>query len=309
MSGIKVRLFGKFTVEQNGNHVQGMEAHKVQELFCYLLIHYNRPQSREALSELLWVDQPSAKSKKNLRQTLWRLQSALDVLQSKCQALLTDEDWVQINAEAGCWVDSVDLEKAYNHFNHRRARELNPDDFTQLENSVALYRGELLEGWYQDWCIFERERFQSMYTTLMDKLIQYCEINRLFDAGIAYGAEILRRDRAYERTHRQMMRLYYMAGDRTQALRQYARCVAALEEELGVTPSERTTSLYEQIRTDRFIPPTFDGNRQPVAEANGDAPLSAVLARLQNFAATLDSIQLRVQREIVELEQSLEINK
>ena len=33
-------------------------------------------------------------------------------------------------------------------------------------------------------------------------------------------------------------------------MRQYEACVAALREELDVAPSERTTTLYEQIRLD-----------------------------------------------------------
>jgi DNA-binding SARP family transcriptional activator len=49
------------------------------------------------------------------------------------------------------------------------------------------------------------------------------------------------------------MRAYYMAGDRTMALRQYERCAAALAEELGVAPSTQTLMLYEQRKTDSGV--------------------------------------------------------
>ena len=65
MSGLKVRLFGKFIVEQDQEQVMGLDSHKVQELFSYILIHYDHPQSRESLSEVLWENQPPFKSKKN----------------------------------------------------------------------------------------------------------------------------------------------------------------------------------------------------------------------------------------------------
>jgi predicted ATPase len=45
------------------------------------------------------------------------------------------------------------------------------------------------------------------------------------------------------------MQLYAYAGQRAAALRQYEECVRILETELGLPPSEETTSLYEQIRT------------------------------------------------------------
>jgi DNA-binding SARP family transcriptional activator len=52
------------------------------------------------------------------------------------------------------------------------------------------------------------------------------------------------------------MRLHDRAGDRTTALRQYARCVRARAEELDVEPSAsaETVALHEQIRTDREPP-------------------------------------------------------
>ncbi len=307
MSDFRIHLFGKFTVECTEHQVRGLASHKVQELLSYLLIHHGHPQLRESLSEILWENQPPYKSKKNLRQTLWRLQSSLDGFCGNATSLLrVDEEWVQVNENFAQLVDCIEMEKTYNRFNDIRARDLCPEDFKLIQNSIALYCGELLEGWYQDWCIFERERFQSMYITLLNKLIQYCEINHLYDSGIAYCAEVLRSDRAYERAHRQMMRLYYMSGDRSQALRQYIRCESALQEELGVEPSERTKQLYEQIREDKFIPPASNQVRIKPASKNADPPLSDILARLLDFSQTLDHIQLQIRREILNIEQSIQ---
>ena len=119
-----------------------------------------------------------------------------------------------------------------------------------LEQAVHVYRGDFLEGCYQDWCIFERERLQNIYLNVLDKLMDHCQSTGDYEAGLAYGAQMLRLDRARERTHRRMMQMYYLAGDRTAALRQYDRCAAALSQELGVKPSQRTEILCEQIRND-----------------------------------------------------------
>ena len=43
-------------------------------------------------------------------------------------------------------------------------------------------------------------------------------------------------DPARERTHRRLMRLKYLAGYRAEALRQYDRCAAILQEEFGCFP-------------------------------------------------------------------------
>jgi DNA-binding SARP family transcriptional activator len=91
-----------------------------------------------------------------------------------------------------------------------------------------------------------------MYMMMLDKLMDYCERNNQYEMGLSYGVRILQHDGARECTHRQMMRIYYLAGDRTAALRQYQRCVEALAEDLGVKPERRTVSLYEQICADQL---------------------------------------------------------
>jgi DNA-binding SARP family transcriptional activator len=119
---------------------------------------------------------------------------------------------------------------------------------------------------------------------------------------LAYGAEILRRDRAYERTHRQMMRLHFMAGDRTQAIHQYERCKNALREELDVAPSQRTQELYEQIRADAFMPPLFVAKSMVADTPELVSALSDVLSRLDGFSQALTEIKRQVRQEIATLQ-------
>lgn len=306
MSDIKIALFGRFKITQDGDKIQGIQAGKVQELFGYLLVSRERPQSREVLSELLWGDEPPARSKKNLRQTLWRLQSVLKMNRNPSDPrLIIEDDWIQLNPAIAIWLDIAEFEQIFASVNGKRARELSLHNFDEIQRAINLYSGDLLEGWYQDWCIIERERLQRMHLMFLDKLVQYCEVHRDFDRGLAYGAEILRCDRAYERTHRQMMRLHFMAGDRTQALQQYQRCAAALREELDVEPSDRTKQLYEQIRSDTFAPPLFAAENTDAGTAQVISSLGGVLNRLARFSETLAEFEGQVQKEILALENTL----
>jgi DNA-binding SARP family transcriptional activator len=310
VASVRAFLFGKFHVDRDGQPMGGMEAGKVKELFSCLLINRGHPQSRGILSELLWGNQPDKKSRKYLRQTLWRLQSAIKASCRETELdLVVDDEWIQLNPSAALWLDIADFEQIFDRVKHKKAREMMLDDYTALEHAVNLYQGDLLEGWYRDWCLFERERFQGMHFTLLDKLVQYCEAHRKYDAGLAYGAEILRNDRAYERTHRQLMRLFYMAGDRTQALHQYERCVTALRDELGVEPSERTKWLYEQIRSDAFTPPPFAIGESVPTTRETTSSLTDTLDHLKQFSEALVRIQFQVQNEITTLESKLSTDK
>jgi DNA-binding SARP family transcriptional activator len=216
--------------------------------------------------------------------------------------LIAETDWVQINPTIELWLDVAVFEEA---FALRQGKELDVRSAQVLHDAVSLYKGDLLEGCYQDWCLYERERFQNMYLAMLDRLMVYCEASREYEAGFAYGASILRCDRAKERTHRQIMRLHYFANDRTAALRQYERCVIALREELGVSPTRRTQGLYEQIRDDKLdvasqASPTGDANPQTL-----NALLPEMLNHLKEVRAALSTLQRRIQKDIKTVELTL----
>ena len=305
MSSIKVSLFGKFNIAY-GKKRTYIRARKVQELFIYLLVFRKKPQPRESLSEILWADQPMITSKKNLRQTLWHLQSAFKEFKNSSRLeLLIDDGWIHIRLPTDFWLDTAEFEHVFNLVNHKQVRELSIEDFNAMQYAVNLYRGDLLEGWYQDWCIFERERFQVMNLTLLDKLVQYCEIHQKYEAGLSYGWQILRHDHAYEPAHRQLMHLYALSGDRTQALHQYQRCVHALQIELGVEPSVRTKQLYEQIQSDIFIVPLFAHEKALSTSYEVTPTIESILDRLQNFSLTLKRMESQIEQDIVALQNML----
>ena len=302
MIALQVQLLGRFCLRRDRQPTESIEATKAQELFCYLLLHRDRPQTRELLAEVLWSDSPTAQARKNLRQALWQLQTGLegaDATQSE-PVVLVDPAWVQINPDAALWIDVTVFEAAYASAQGIAAADLDHDRVAQIQTAVQLYHGDLLEGCYQDWCLYERERFQNMYLALLDKLIDACEIYGQYEAGVDYGLRILRLDRARERTHRQLMRLHYLAGDRTAALRQYERCAAALREELGVQPARRSVALYEALRDDRF--PSLTTTAPDPATS---AALPEVLSRLRQMQAVLSDFQRQVDQDIRAVELAL----
>jgi DNA-binding SARP family transcriptional activator len=302
---MKASLFGKFNITC-GEERPPIRARKVQELLIYLLVFRKHPQPRESLAEVLWADEPATISKKNLRQTLWHLQSMFRELKTPPGLeLLIEDGWIHIQLPTDFWLDTQEFEQVYERISHRRASELSVEDFTLMQYAVRLYTGDLLEGWYQDWCIFERERFQLMNLTLLDKLVRYCEIHREYEVGLSYGWQILRYDYAYERAHRQLMRLYAMSGDRTQALHQYQRCVNALRDELGVEPSTRTKQLYQQIQADTFVTDFVDLDKVNSNGNEGVPILNNMLNHLKEFSLSLRTIEVQVEQEIAVLENTL----
>lgn len=300
MARLRVCLFGKLSLHCNGHFVPGFEARKIQQLLCYLLLHRDHPHPREVLAGLFWGDNSTDQSKKHLRQALWQLQSALDRKResSRGSSLLTvDAGWVDLHSGADLWLDVAEFEEAFTPVQDIQGLDLDSEKAHLLERAAQLYHGDLLEGWYEDWCLFERERLQNMYLAMLDKLMGYCEANKQYETGIVHGTRILSFDRAREHTHQHLMRLQYLAGNRTAALRQYERCVVALDEELGVKPAKLARALYEQIRDDEvdgvpISPPT----KTPPIQKSSAVSAQELLGRLRRVSALLTDVQEAAQR-------------
>jgi DNA-binding SARP family transcriptional activator len=299
MSQLSVRLFGKLSVTCGEETVRGLEGLKAREMLCYLLLHRRNPHPRERLAGLFWADSSTAQSKKYLRQTLWEIQRALQPWVPACGegVFLSEAEWVCWNPAVDLWADVYDFECAFAAVSGVRGAEMDDRQAEALRGAVQLYQGDLLDGCYQDWCVYERERLQSDYLTMLDKLMSWCEVHNDYEAGIAYGHRGLRYERARECTHRRLMRLYYLAGDRTAALRQYARCVEALASELGVKPARRTSELYDQIRADELDAAT---KPRSIADPAGEPALAprGLIDQLNQLHEMLTEIQQRLQKDI-----------
>jgi DNA-binding SARP family transcriptional activator len=289
VNDVCIHLFGRFTAECLGQPIRGLDGGKVNELFCYLLLHRARPHPREALADLLWNNIPAFQSKKHLRQVLWQMNSVLDpyFAITGVRLMLIEPDWIYVNPCADLWIDVAAFELACDNFRGIAGHALNTQQAQTLIDAVALYRGDLLEGCYLDWCLFERERLHNLCLAALDRLMDYCETHGQYEAAICFGDQILRRDQARECTHRRLMRLYFLAGDRTEALRQYDRCAEILQQELAVKPAASTVALHEQIRSGRMA-----GKPSP----------ARTIQHLEHVLTLLADAQAEVQREILELE-------
>jgi DNA-binding SARP family transcriptional activator len=300
-----IRLFGQLCVIHEGRSLEGLDASPAQELLCYLLLHRLEQHSRETLATTLWGDAPTSKSKKRLRQTLWQLQKALHARDEHHlgDIVAVEGDWIRLATNEDLWLDVAQFEEKFALCKGVPGRELDQDRVQALRAATHLYRGDLLHGWYQDWCLCERERLQDMYLAMLDKLMAHAESSREYETAIADGVQILRYNRAHERTHRRLMRLYYLADDRTAALRQYDQCVTALNDELGVRPAKQTVAVYAQIRADCLDGVTSYGALGEVPETA--AAQSSVPGRLDDLQRVLVSLHNQMTKALSEMEELL----
>ncbi|MGA7305457.1 MAG: bacterial transcriptional activator domain-containing protein [Rhodothermales bacterium] len=248
MKKLQVHLFGKLSIRYGSDPMLGFESTKVQELFCYLLLHHEHPQPRTSLASVLWGNLcTTSNSRKYLRNALWRLRAAIGDRPGLSNMLVTDDEWVELRPVDQLWFDVAEFEAAYRLSRKADSFELRPH-ITAIDKAVRLYTDCLLANWSQDWCVTERDRLHRHYLAMLDRLAGFHEQDGGYDDVLRLAERLLASDPAHERTHRRLMRVYLKTGDRTNALRQYFRCVDALDSELGVGPGPKTQAVLARIQ-------------------------------------------------------------
>ena len=122
-----------------------------------------------------------------------------------------------------------------------------PHELEALRTAIDLYRGDLLEGCYDEWVLDVRERFRERYLSHLLRLAEVLAADGDYAEATRVGRELLRNDPLREETSRFLMRVHVAAGDRAAAVRVYYECVSTLQRELGVEPSAETIAAYAAI--------------------------------------------------------------
>jgi DNA-binding SARP family transcriptional activator len=311
MAAIHIGLFGRFIVQFAGQSLSGFDASKVQEVLAYLLLR-KVAQPREGLASVIWGECHTAQARKNLRHTLWQIQQNFDsqLGSNAARIIHVDGEWIGIPSDADLWVDVSVFDQTFASVRGLTGAQMCEQQVEALQKAIELYQGDLLCNCYQGWCLVERERLQNHRLVMLNKLMEYHEHRGNFELGIVYGNQMLVCDCAREHTHRQLMRLHYLAGDRSAALRQYKKCVSTLMDELGVGPSARTRSLYDRICSDQPLKSSAESagsNLSASQSTPADAPSdfrADALHCLKSLYSDLLQFQSKLRKNIERIEES-----
>ncbi len=266
MSLLHIRLFGQFAASWRDRSATVQEIHlprSTQSLLVYLLLNRRQLVSREVLVDLFWGNSPPEQARSCLSTTIWRLRRSLQTPGGAGSGYLlsTPEGEVGFNPASEHWLDVAVFEGVLTRLCTQEEDEVTPALAREAEAALALYTGDLLEGYYADWALRERERLRLLYIRGLRRLMGWYKEAGNLEASILCGQRILEKDLLREEIHRELMRLYAANGQRAQAVRQYQICRQALQRELEMEPMEETRRLYHAIRQGPVSVWTMAGSR------------------------------------------------
>ncbi len=267
---VSVRMLGGFELTAGGTTVNPLPR-QVASLLAYLLVHRNRPQTRDLLAGRFWSDQADDRARKRLSNALWKIRAAFrdagidELLQTTSTTVQISPDWrVEIDFESfERRLDDISTEL------HQRVSRFALAE--RLAEIVDSYPGDLLSGHYDDWIESERTRIRDRCLDAYRQLIKLYKGRSDYTTAMRYARELVAQDPLMEDAHREVMRLCALLGQTAAAERQYELCRRVLDDELGVEPSWETTQLIERIRSEggAATPPTaMDTTAGPIIGRN-----------------------------------------
>jgi DNA-binding SARP family transcriptional activator/predicted ATPase len=246
---LRLTFLGKPQIIRDGVPVTGFVYNKALAVLAYLAVT-KRPHSREALAGLLWGEIPDVAAKANLRKILSALrQIAAPNLEIGRQAVAFD-------IQSTHWLDTGIFEAKLQGLaaSVNVGGSLAENDVHRIEEAVALYGGDFLEGFYvrsapafEEWALAERERLRQMALRALYRLVGHYKAKGDHDRGLDYATRLLALEPWHEEVHQQMMLLLALSGQRSAALNQFEICRRLLADELGVEPNRDTVELHHRI--------------------------------------------------------------
>ncbi len=256
---LELALLGTPQVLLNGRLVTEFKTNKAQGLLYYLAVT-RESHLRAKLATLLWGDFPEDKARVNLSKALSELRSLVR------DHILVKGQTISFAQDTSYGMDVERLETGIAGWTNSR-------DLDDLQNAVALYRDDFLNGFFvrnasafETWMSSERERLRSLAVQGLQILSSSLVEQQEWQRAIGSVQRLLSIEPWRESAHRELMRLYAQTDQKAAALRQYQVCVAVLAEELGVAPSEETAELYNAIRSRNM---TYAVKRQEPEKAAG----------------------------------------
>jgi ATP/maltotriose-dependent transcriptional regulator MalT/DNA-binding SARP family transcriptional activator len=251
---LRIRTLGAFSLWRGDHEVRDRDwrSSKARQLFQLLLTEHGRSIPRDGALEALWPELDADAAGNNLRVTLNRLIKAIEPDRpdgAPSAYVLQQGDTLSFNLACDYQLDTAEFAEAVAEGQLTARRGQRAAAVAALRRAVQLYGGTYLpDSMYEDWTVVERERLAMLFNDAAIRLGAFLLEEGLAHEAIGLGWRVLENDRAHEDAYRLLMRAHAALGERSTALRLYARCTAMLQEDLGVGPLPETVALFHTLR-------------------------------------------------------------
>ena len=219
-----------------------------RDILCFIASRPHHRAPKDNIVDTFWRDVDVKTVERNFHPTMSHIRKALNSNQPLKQNFLAYRDGeYQLNSEFAYRIDTEQFDRFIADGEAAR-RERDFDRCIGLyEQAVALYRGDFMQGSYDDWVEEQRSYYREQYLRMLESLAGVAEKKQEFVRAMDLAQRILRDDAFREDIHCLVMRAQAALGNRVAVKEQYEALRALLKKELGVEPAMQTQKAYKEL--------------------------------------------------------------
>lgn len=221
---------------------------RARDIFCFIATSKYRRTAKDVLIDTFWRDEDPAVIEKNFHPTISHIRKALNSRQAYKQNFILFRDGAyQLNPELAYLIDTEDFELAVAEA-EKAKREKDADGLrAALERAHSLYRGEFMQGVYDEWADERRGYYAEQFLRVVAALAKLHFSERKVAAAQKFAQELIALDPYREDMHRLVMRILASQGKPAAVKKHFENLTALLNSELGIEPSPETRRVFSEL--------------------------------------------------------------
>jgi LuxR family maltose regulon positive regulatory protein len=221
---------------------------RARDILCFIASRRHRRASKDTIIDIFWGESDLEVVEKNFHPTVSHIRKALNSNQPLKQNFLLyrDGDYL-INPEFSYRIDTEEFDRLVSEGESaRRAREFERC-INSYEQAIAVYRGEFMQGSYDEWVEEQRSYYREQYLRMLESLAAVAQKTEDWLRSLKLAQQILHDDPFREDIHCLIMRAHAALGNRVAVKDQYETLRRVLRKELGVEPASETQKTYKEL--------------------------------------------------------------
>jgi LuxR family transcriptional regulator, maltose regulon positive regulatory protein len=221
---------------------------RARDILCFIASRRHRRASKDTIIDTFWGEADFEAVEKNFHPTVSHIRKALNSNQPLKQNFLLYRDGdYQLSPNFSYYIDTEEFDRLVAEGETaRRARDFERC-IKSYEAAIAIYRGDFMQGSYDDWVEEQRTYYREQHLRLLEALAAVAQKTEDWTRSLQLAQEILRDDPFREDVHCMIMRAHAGQGNRHAVKEQYETLRKLLKKELGVEPAAETQKIYREL--------------------------------------------------------------
>jgi DNA-binding SARP family transcriptional activator len=219
-----------------------------RDILCFIASQRHHRASKDIIIDTFWGEVDLAAIEKNFHPTVSHIRKALNSNQALRLNFVAYRDGAyELNPGFSYSVDIEEFDQLVAQGEAARRAANFEESARCFESAVKLYRGDFMEGVYDEWVDPQRSYYREQYLRLLEELAKTALKTEDWAQALRLSHQILREDQLREDIHCIAMRALAALGNRGAVKEQFESLRRLLREELDVGPAAETQRVYSEL--------------------------------------------------------------